>query len=245
MGAGIGVETAEKCEKRSMTGAGESKHVVELRNGSKELPFDRTTSSLAICGVVGPLLFIGVYTILGALRPGYSAFRQAVSDLGVGPNAWILNDSGLACAVLMIASVMAFYRRLRGDVIGILRWISAVLLTLPPIGLAVAGIFTEARATVRIHWLVGGTLLFRSPAVAFLFAGLALCSSSRWRKWGIVSLIAGFGELAMWTAFSRNSPLASLHLGLGFTERAIVIWIFGWYVLGSLQLVRDRKHAAA
>jgi hypothetical membrane protein len=194
---------------------------------------------------VGPLLFIVVYTVLGALRPGYSAWRQAVSDLGLGPNAWILNSSGLVCAALMIASVGAFSRRLRGDVSGVLRSISSFLLVLPPIGLAAASIFTEARATVRIHWLLGGTLLFRGPALAFVFSGLVLCGSPRWRKWGIASLIAGLGEFAMWSAFSRNSPLAPLHLGLGVTERAVVIWILGWYVLGSLQLVRSTNDRAA
>jgi hypothetical membrane protein len=188
-------------------------------------------------GVAGPLLFIGAFTVMGALRPGYSAIHQAVSDLGVGSHSWVLNDSGLVCAALMIVSVTEFWRALRGYVAAPLRWISAVLLVLPPIGLAVACLFTEARATVRIHWLLGGTLLFRAPVVAFLFTALVLFSTPRLRAWSIGALVAGLGNLPMWAAFSRKSPLASAHL-LGLTERIIVIWILGWYVIGSLQLAR-------
>lgn len=40
---------------------------------------------LALAGVVGPPLFILVFTLAGWLRPGYSALRQEVSALGVGP----------------------------------------------------------------------------------------------------------------------------------------------------------------
>jgi hypothetical membrane protein len=220
-----------------MTVAGKPQQVGGFRAQPKELPSNRIAFCVAVSGVVGPLLFIGVFTVMGALRPGYSALHQAVSDLGVGPNSWIVNGSGLVCAALMIASVTESFRALRGYVAGLLRCTSAILLVLPPIGLAVACVFTEARATVRLHWLIGGTLLFRGPVVAFLFTALALRGSSRLQAWSTSALVAGLGNIPMWTAFSRKSPIASAHL-LGLTERIVVTWILGWYVIGSLQLAR-------
>ncbi len=44
-----------------------------------------TARWLALARVVGPILFVGVFTLAGFLRPGYSPIHQAISDLGVGP----------------------------------------------------------------------------------------------------------------------------------------------------------------
>jgi hypothetical membrane protein len=38
-----------------------------------------------VFGVIGPLLFIAVFLIEGATRPGYSAWRNLVSQLATGP----------------------------------------------------------------------------------------------------------------------------------------------------------------
>ncbi|HEY3034239.1 MAG TPA: hypothetical protein VGJ54_06230, partial [Streptosporangiaceae bacterium] len=35
-------------------------------------------------GVVNPVAFVIIYTLVGALRPGYSPVHQSISDLGVG-----------------------------------------------------------------------------------------------------------------------------------------------------------------
>jgi hypothetical protein len=43
-------------------------------------PSARTRALLA-CGVIGPLLFISVFLLEGATRPGYSAWRHVVSAL--------------------------------------------------------------------------------------------------------------------------------------------------------------------
>src|SRR5207302_5485489 len=51
-------------------------------------------------------------------------------------------------------------------------------------GLATAAVFTADRATGLVHWQVGGTLLFFSPIVAFLVAGLGLRRVDGWRGWG-------------------------------------------------------------
>src|ERR1051326_4746317 len=58
---------------------------------------------LALAGVVGPMLYVGVFTLAGFLRPGYSPVRQAVSALGVGTNAWLLNTDAVVFGVLLFA----------------------------------------------------------------------------------------------------------------------------------------------
>lgn len=40
-------------------------------------------------GAIGPILFILVFLIEGATRPGYSAWHKFVSDLRVGNQGWV------------------------------------------------------------------------------------------------------------------------------------------------------------
>ena len=41
------------------------------------------------CGAIGPLLFIVVFLIEGAIRPDYSAWHNAVSSLSLGGQGWM------------------------------------------------------------------------------------------------------------------------------------------------------------
>jgi hypothetical protein len=66
---------------------------------------------LALAGVVGPILFIALFTLAGLLRPGYSAIRDAISDLGIGPNAWIQNANFTLSIIVSVALGATLFRR--------------------------------------------------------------------------------------------------------------------------------------
>jgi hypothetical membrane protein len=123
-----------------------------------------------LAGVVGPLLFVVVYMLAGFLRPGYSPVHQAISDLGVGSNGWLVDVSCVITGLLLIGFAALLRPVLRPG----WRWLIAVLFSLHGLGLVVAGIFTEAPSTVIIHWLVGANLGFFGPAITFLISGLVL-----------------------------------------------------------------------
>src|SRR5213082_3059636 len=55
------------------------------------------TRLLLACGVIGPLLFIIVFLIEGATRPGYSAWRHAVSQLSLRERLQDLMDRRHSC----------------------------------------------------------------------------------------------------------------------------------------------------
>jgi hypothetical membrane protein len=192
-----------------------------------------TTRWLALAGVVGPVLFVGVFTLAGFLRPNYSPIHQTISDLGVGSNAWLVDASCVLTGLLLIGFAMGFAALLQPVLHQGWRWLVAVLFALHGLGLAVAGIFTEAPSTVSIHWLVGANLGFFGPMIAFLVVGLVLRRDFRWRRWGNTLLIASLLTLVliavMFWIFTPGTPLASLRLG-GLLERVVVIEIEVWYV---------------
>jgi hypothetical membrane protein len=167
------------------------------------------------------VVYVGVFTLAGFLRPGYSPIHQAISDLGVGPNGWLLDVSAVITGLLLMGFAVGFTLSMQPVLSRGWRRLSAVLLALRGLGLAIAGIFTEAPSTLPIHWLVGANLAFFGPKVSFLVTGLALRRAPRWHRWRIGFLVASLLTLVL--------LLASLRLG-GLMERVSVIEIKARYV---------------
>src|SRR2546425_13214700 len=71
------------------------------------------TRPLLVAGVVGPLLFIVVFLIEGATRPGYSAWRHFVSQLATGPAGWMQVANFLVFGSLMLAFAAGLRQALR------------------------------------------------------------------------------------------------------------------------------------
>src|SRR5438874_10266685 len=57
---------------------------------------------LLACGVIGPPLFIIVFLIEGATRPGYSAWRHAVSQLSLGDQGWMNSINIFVCGLFLL-----------------------------------------------------------------------------------------------------------------------------------------------
>src|SRR6266700_81558 len=60
------------------------------------------TRLLLACGVIGSLLFIIVFLIEGATRPGYSAWRHAVSQLSLGDQGWMNSINIFVCGLFLL-----------------------------------------------------------------------------------------------------------------------------------------------
>jgi hypothetical membrane protein len=192
-------------------------------------------------GVVGPIMFVLLFTVAGFLHPGYSAISQAVSDLGVGPMAWLLDIPIVVLGLLIVALAAGFYQAMQPVMGSGWRWTCAVLTALPGLGLAVAGIFTEAPSTLLIHWLVGATLGLYFPVVTFFLVGLQLIHNREWRGYGTYSLIASVATVVvivfMQLAFTPGSTLSGFHVA-GLAERVDLIEILAWYVVMGWRLFR-------
>jgi hypothetical protein len=119
-----------------------------------------------------------------------------------------------------------------------------VLLALPPLGYGVASIFTEAPATLMIHWLVGANLGLLAPIAAFAVTGIALRGHAPWRGWSIYSGAASVATLllvgATFWVFQPGTPAAAARLG-GLMERVVIIEVLAWYVIAAWRLARDTR----
>ena len=92
------------------------------------LAVDRPTRWLLMGGVVGPLLFIAVFLIEGATRPGYSAWRNYVSDLALNNQGWEQVANFIVCGFLLIGFAVGLRRVLQvgtASVWGLCCWASS------------------------------------------------------------------------------------------------------------------------
>jgi hypothetical membrane protein len=166
--------------------------------------------------VAGTLFFIAATQfVLGlvvaeSLYPGYCVSTNYISDLGVGPSAYIFNSSVFLLGLLVLVGAYFLQRSLNSTVL-------TALLLLTAIGAMGVGVFTEHSGTV--HSVVS--------LIAFLFGGLSAIASSRLLKlpFSILAVIMGLMDLAALILFTTN---AYLGLGAGGMERMIVYPILTW-----------------
>src|SRR5207245_1213463 len=154
----------------------------------------RTTRALLACGILGPILFITVFLVEGATRPGYSAWHNHVSLLATGEGGWMQIANFLIDGVLTIALAFGLLR------VGYV--LTAVFIALFGAGLLVSGVFVadpalgyppDAAQVTTIHGVVhqgAGLATFTLIAVA-AFAAAARFARERAKTWRWYSLVTG------------------------------------------------------
>ena len=201
---------------------------------------------LALIGVLGPILCITVFTLAGFLRPGYSPVRQAISDLGVGPNAWILNTDLIISGLLSIAFAIGFYQLMRPVINK--RWLltSTIFLMLSGAGVANEGFFHQpspgdpaAHLYIVLHG-IGLSVLFYALIIALLIIGWRLWKIPAWYRYGwysVITALVTFGLLAIPDQIAVHDQIA------GLVERVQVIAAFSWsVVMGYHLFIRERTY---
>lgn len=216
---------------------------------------------LLYAGIVGPLLFVVVFIAEGLTRPGYSAWRNYVSQLATGDGGWVQTINFLVCGTL----VLVFALGLRASVAGTRGSIGGpVLIGLFGTALLVAGTFVTDPAlgypvgapvvhTVHgmVHGLAGLAAFTFLPASAFVMAWHFTVEpgARRWRNYSFAigllviacfiasTVVSVLDERGVWT----NAPT-------GFLQRIAIIggwtWIamVAWHQVRSLQALPRRRH---
>jgi len=189
---------------------------------------------IALIGVVSPILCVLVFTLAGFLHPGYSPIHHVISDLGVGPDGWILNIDLIISGLMFIIFAIGFYQWMRPMISRGWLLASTILLVLSGIGVVNEGIFhqpahgdPEAHLHMVLHG-IGLAVLFYSLVIALLIMGWHFCKTPEWRVYGWYLLLTAFVTLGL--LILPTQIAGSGHIG-GFIERAQVIVGFSWSVV--------------
>ncbi len=198
-------------------------------------------------GVLGPLLFIAVFSIEGALRPDYTPWRHYISALSLGERGWVQITNFLICGALIFGFAIGLRRVLqsgKGSTWG------PILLGTIGLGLIGSGIFvmdpdlgyppgapTTQTVHGTIHLLLGAVVFSALPAVCFMLAR-RFAADPAWRGWTLYSLVNG----VLLIVFIIAQKIAALSTDptapIGLLQRLALIAGFAWISLLAFQLLR-------
>jgi hypothetical membrane protein len=209
-------------------------------------------------GVIGPPLFIVVFLVEGAMRPGYSAWRHYVSQLATGDGGWVQVVNFLVCGTLVLAFSAGLGLALRGTRGAVA---APVLLGLFSLALLIAGIFSTdpalgypvGAAVVHtthgmIHGLAGLAAFTLLPAAAFVMAWHFAAEPGA-RLWRVYSFAVGAVIVVMFIASTAVSTMDATgtwpNAPTGLLQRIAIVTGWTWIALVAWRELSSRSDSAA
>jgi hypothetical membrane protein len=160
----------------------------------------RLTRTLLACGALGPVLFVAVVLIEGATRPGYSAWRNAGSQLALGDQGWVQTVNFFVGGVLLLGFAIALRRAIRSGPgstwaarlvagIGLCLLLLGVFPINPGLGYP-PGVPATYSLHGAVHFLVGTLMFGVLSALCFVLAR-RFASGAGWAGWARWSRAVG------------------------------------------------------
>lgn len=223
--------------------------------GAAQPHTDRLTRVLLACGVVGPLLFIIVFLIEGATRPGYSAWRYMVSALSLSSYGWVQIANFLICGALVFCFAFGLRRVFpsgRGavwgplllGVFGVSLLIAGVFVTDPSLGYPPGAVSTAQTWHGTIHG-TNAPLAFGSLTAAVFIMMRRFMSEPAWRGWARYSLVTGIVLIVSFIAALAAAILDQKGVWPnapgGLLERVAIISGWVWLALLAARLLQETR----
>lgn len=196
---------------------------------------------------VGPLLFLAVATVEGALRAGYDPVAQPISALALGPRGYIQELNFALLAVSFFSFALVLRKHLRHGIASIAG--PGVFLVMT-IGVALAGAFRMdapgATPTLsgQLH-LVGGFLVFPWMPIALLLVARRFRRDPRWRPYFVYTLSTGLFCLAtivFFLLFVGPPGFPRPYPGImGLVQRVQLLPFFVWIALATRRAFRPAQ----
>ncbi len=209
------------------------------------------TRPLLLAGIVGPPLFIVVFVLEGVTRPGYSAWRNFVSQLATGDGGWVQTANFLVCGTLVAAFAIGLRLALGGGRASIA---APILMFLFAGALIVAGVFATDPALGypvgapethtahgMIHGLAGLAAFSLLPACALVMTR-RFASNSTTRRWALYSTLIAVVMIVTFivsTTFSTLDATGAVpNAPTGFVQRVAIIAGWTWISMVALRELR-------
>lgn len=206
---------------------------------------------LLYAGVVAPLLFIAVFLIEGATRPGYNPWRMYVSQLGTGPGGWVQVVNFLVCGTLVLAFAIGVRMAIAGTrgsigaplllgLFGVTMWVAGIFTTDPGLGYPVGA--PEVHTTHGlIHGFAGLAVFTFLPAACFVTAWHFAHEKGSWR-WAIYSVVVGILLIVLFFGGFAVGQFPNAPTGL--YQRIAIISGWTWIAAVAWHLIKQRERIA-
>ena len=198
-----------------------------------------TNKGYGIIGIAAPILFWATYLIMASIRPEYSMFTKAVSELGSvdAPNKWIWNSLGyIGTGILIMIFAIGLYKHMAIEKSGKLPFYGLLLSGLL---MAISGIFpgdfdNKQSTTMLLHTIgsFGSYIFFLMGA--FTYPKL-MNKSSYWKSAKRPTLIFTYLTIVFgaWVFIFPDIP------ALG--QRIVFFFYFLWLFYTAIKLYKQPK----
>lgn len=200
-------------------------------------------------GIIGPTLFVAIFTIEGWLRPGYDPLRMYVSALSLGPRGWIQMVNFIVFGALFLAftgGVAAEFQTGKASRSG------PILLAIIAFCYLFSGPFVVDSAnqiTVHgtLHGIFGGIVFLLMPISCFIFLR-RFREDPRWQslQWwtfglGTISAVA----VVLLTISTKLPGIKNVFIDwLGLIQRAAIVPFMIWLFIFALGLCKRIKKSS-
>lgn len=220
----------------------------------------RSERVLLTCGVIGPPLFVAVFLIEGATRPGYSPLRHPISSLALGASGWVQSANFLITGGLVLALAVGLRPALRRYGVGM--WGAGMggagmgaplLIGLVGVGLIGAGVFPTDPisgypagtpmlpvGTVRgvLHAVFSTPVFIALPAACFVLAyRFAKFGRKGWACYSVATAVV-FLICFVLASIGFSQHPTFMPIG-GLLQRVTVIVGLAWLTALALHLLRE------
>lgn len=205
---------------------------------------------LAWAGMLGPILFVVIFTLEGWLRPGYEPLKMYVSELSLGPRGWIQIVNFVVFGLLLllftraVAAEFQSGRASRGGNI-LLTILGICFLFSGPVVMDPAGT-PRSQMTLHgtLHGILGGIVFTLMPVSCFVFLR-RFRADPKWQFLQGPTLVLGticVAAVLLLTAATKSSATQELFSDwLGLIQRAAIVPFMIWLFIFALGLLRQGK----
>ena len=214
---------------------------------------NKATRFFILGGVIGPLLFIVVFLIEGATRPGYSAWHNFVSSLSLSNQGWEQIANFLLCGLLTLGFAIglrqvfrtgrsSFWGPILFGVFSVALIVAGLFVTDPSLGYPTA---THGSGPQTLHGTihgVAGLITFSSLAITCFVMARRFASDPAWKGWALYSTISGalvvifFIASTVASSLDENGVMPGSPTGL--LQRVAIIAGWSWIALLAMRLLR-------
>ena len=204
----------------------------------------------AWAGILAPTIFVGVFSIEGALRNGYDPLKMYISALSLGNRGWIQISNFLILGFLLFIFTLGLSKEFqtgkasRGGIMT-LYVISALFFISGPFVMDP----TETPADQMsvhglIHGLSGGIVFTIMPIIIFIFLR-RFVSDANWQSFRWWTLILGIIEalgVVVFTYVSKIPVEQNAYINyFGLFQRIALIPFMVWVFLFGIEMLRRQK----
>jgi hypothetical protein len=134
----------------------------------------RRVELAASAGMIGAVLFVSVFTVLGWLDPNYSSTRMFVSELSLGPHGWVQILNFVLTGALMVAfgrGLAAHFSTGAASRAGpvLVQSIGVSLMASGPFTTDPSAMFEQTTMHGLVHGIFGAVVFTLAPISCFVF----------------------------------------------------------------------------